>query len=221
MIIKERVIKVKKELIEEYKKVEPATIGHFTNFGFMSSQIKAAFDDIQLVGSAVTVKITPMDSTLCHKALGIAQAGDVIVINRCGDTEYACWGGGLTFAAKIRGIAGVIVDGAVTDIQEIRKMKFPAYYRTITALTTKLLGIDGEINTPVECGGVVVNPGDLIVGDVNGVLVIPPENAERYVQKALELQNEEMNLRRKLEQGELLPHLTGVDELIEKMQKFT
>lgn len=214
MIINKKVEKVNKDIIERYREVEPATIGHFRNFGFMSSALKPAFDEIKLVGTAVTLRIPSMDSTLCHKIIEIAGEGNVIVIDRCGDSEYACWGGVVTLAAKQRNISGVVVDGAITDIVEIKKERFPLYYKRVSPLTTKLLGIDGEINTTIQCGGVVVNPGDLILGDANGIAVISPEDAEVVLEEALRRQKEEEGLIKRIKEGELLAHLSGADSLI-------
>ncbi|MBA7523604.1 4-carboxy-4-hydroxy-2-oxoadipate aldolase [subsurface metagenome] len=214
MIINKKVEKINKDIIERYKEVEPATIGHFRNFGFMSSALKPIFDEIKLVGTAVTLRIPSMDSTLCHKILEIADEGNIIVVDRCGDSEYACWGGGVTLAARQRHISGAIIDGAITDIIEIKKEKFPIYYRSVSALTTKLLGIDGEINTTIQCGGVVVNPGDLILGDANGVVVISPKDAEFILKKALKMQKDEEKLVEKIKEGEMLAHLSGADDLI-------
>jgi regulator of RNase E activity RraA len=218
MIINKKVEKINKDIIEKYREVEPATIGHFRNFGFMSSALKPAFDEIKLVGTAVTLRIPSMDSTLCHKIIEMADEGNVIVIDRCSssDSEYACWGGFLTLVAKQRNISGVIVDGAITDIMEIKKEGIPLYYKKISALTTKLLGIDGEINTTVQCGGVVVNPGDLILGDVNGIVVISPEDAEVVLKEALRIQKEEVELIKKIKKGERLAQLCGADNLINK-----
>jgi len=214
MIINKKVEKINKDIIERYREVEPATIGHFRNFGFMSSAFKPVFDEIKLVGTAVTLRIPSMDSTLCHKIIEIADEGNVIVIDRCGDSEYACWGGLVTLAAKQRNISGAVVDGAITDIVEIKKERFPLYYKRVSSLTTKLLGIDGEINTTIQCGGVVINPGDLILGDANGIVVIPPEDAEVVLEEALRRQKEEEKLIKKIKEGELLAHLSGADNLI-------
>jgi len=214
MIIKERVSKIPRKIIKKYREIEPATIGHIKNFGFMSCSLRPAFDDFKIVGPAVTVRIPSIDSTLCHKVIEVVEEGDVVVIDRCGDTTYACWGGVTTLAAKLQGAAGAIVDGAITDILEIREHTFPVYYRCISALTTKLLGIDGEINTTIQCGGVTVHPGDLIVGDINGVVVVSPDEVEYVLEEALRRQEREKELIRRLKGGELLPHITGVDKLI-------
>ena len=214
MIINKKVEKINKDIIERYSEVESATIGHFRNFGFMSSAFKPAFDEIKLVGTAVTLRIPSMDSTLCHKIIEIADEGNVIVIDRCGDSEYACWGGLVTLAAKQRNISGAVIDGAITDIVEIKKERFPLYYKRVSSLTTKLLGIDGEINTTIQCGGVVINPGDLILGDANGIVVIPPDDAEVVLEEALRRQKEEEKLIKKIKEGELLAHLSGADNLI-------
>jgi len=214
MIINKNVGKINKDIIEKYKKIEPATIGHFRNFGFMSSLLKPAFEDIKLVGVAVTLRIPAMDSTLCYKIIEMASEGNVIVIDRCKDSEYACWGGVTTLAAKMRNVSGVIVDGAITDLIEIRKEKFPVFYRRVSALTTKKLGIDGEINVPIQCGGVVVNPGDLILGDANGIVVISPEEAKDILKKALEKQKREERIIKRIKKGESLSSIYNINNSI-------
>lgn len=221
VIIRTEVKRVSQELIRAFKEVEPATIGHFRSFGFMSSEIKPVFDEIKIVGTAITVRIPSVDSALVHKVLGMVEEGDVIVIDRCGDTEHACWGEVTTVAAEQRGVAGVIVDGAVTDIVEIKKRRFPLFYKTVSALTTKLLGLDGEINTIIQCGGVPVRPGDLIVGDASGVVVISPEDAPVILEKAIRMQEEEKELLKKLESEALLPDLTKIDDLLRSRRSDT
>jgi 4-hydroxy-4-methyl-2-oxoglutarate aldolase len=213
-IIKKRVNRCSADLIAMFKEVEPATLGHVLHQGFMDYTLRCLAKGAKVVGPAVTVKTAGADSTVVHKTMEIAQKGDVVVVDRCGDMRHACWGGVVTLAASLRGIAGGIVDGLATDGEEIEKVGFPLYCKGITALTTKLLGHGGEINTIIQCGGVAVKPGDLIVADSNGILVLDPEMAKPLGERALSMQDREKDLIARLEKGELLPQITAADSLI-------
>lgn len=213
-IINERGPETSTELIEMLKAVEPATVGHFRHHGFMDPSIRPVLKGAKMVGPAVTVKTPGADSTVVHKVMEIVQPGDVIIVDRCGDTIHACWGGVVTLTAHLKKVAGGIVDGPVTDVEEIEELDFPLYSKGISAITTKLLNFGGEINTVVQCGGVIVHPGDLIVADSNGVLVFPPEEARSVAEKALSMQKNEAELIKKLKSGKSLPELTGVNRII-------
>jgi len=218
MIIKDRVDVIDKALIEKFRGAEPPTVGHFRHDGFMNPRIRPLFPESIMVGPAVTVKTPANDSTMVHKVLEIAQPGDVIVVDRCGDTMHACWGGVVTMAAHLLGFAGAVVDGVATDVVEIVELKFPVYCTGTSAITTKILGLGGEINTPVQCGGVVVHPGDLVAADANGVLVIPPEEAESVLEEALKRQEREKTVIQRLRDGEHLADISIANKVIkEKM----
>ena len=193
-IIKERSKGPDPGLIKLLKDVEPATIGHFRHCGFIDPAIGPVLKDTKIVGPALTVKTLGADSTVVHKAMELAKPGDVLVIDRCGDQKHACWGGMVTLSAHLKGLAGGIVDGPATDVDEIEELRFPLYCRGFSAITTKLLGFGGEINTVVQCGGVTIEPGDLIVADRNGIVVLKPNEAEEVASKALAMQEAEKTL---------------------------
>ena len=219
-IINDRLDDTDHDLIELLKKVEPATIGHFKHSGFIDPAIRPLFKGCKIVGPAVTVKTPGADSTVVHKVMEIAQAGDVVVIDRCGDTLHACLGGGVALAAYCRGLAGAIVDGPCTDVDEIEELGLPVYGRGLTAITTKLLGFGGEINTAISCGGVTVHPGDLIVADDNGIVVLRPQEALHVAEKAIAMQEREVGLLNDLKAGKNLPDLTKANQLIrQSMEK--
>lgn len=218
-IIKERARKPDKELIELLKNVEPATVGHFRHYGFMNPSIRPVIAKSHIVGPAVTVKTAGSDSTIVHKAMEIVEPGDVIVIDRCGDYLHACWGGVVTLAAHLKGAAGGIIDGPGTDLEEIAEVGFPLYCRGASAITTKLHGYGGEINTVVQCGGVTVHPGDLIVADSNGILVLRLDEAANVAKRALAMQKAEKQLIEELKAGKSLPALTGANSIIAKVNE--
>lgn len=210
-VIKERGPNPPRELIEMLKTVEPATMGHFKHYGFIDPSIRPVLNDVKMVGPAVTVRTPGADSTIGHKVMDLVEPGDVIVIDRCGDTIHACWGGMVTLADHLKGVAGAIVDGPATDINEIIEIEFPLYSKGVTAITTKFLGIGGEINTVIHCGGVTVHPGDLIVADTDGIVVLRPDEAQKVAEMAIAMQERE-----KLKQGQSLPEITGANVIIAK-----
>ncbi|MFE8698420.1 RraA family protein [Cytobacillus sp. FJAT-53684] len=209
----------KRELTEDIKnrllKIDPATIGHWLQFGFMNSRIKAMVNNIKVVGSAFTVKTTSIDSVMVHKAVSLAREGDILVIDRNGDEKYACVGEIIVYAAKKRNLAGIIVDGPITDIQSVRELNFPVYSTGLSPVTTRLVGNTGEINTTIQCGGVTVEPGDTILGDDNGLLVLSKDlNIQEWLLKAEEKEAMEKIMKDKIDQGLPLASITKADQLL-------
>ncbi|MEE4264330.1 MAG: RraA family protein [Desulfobacteraceae bacterium] len=218
-VIKDRPKSPDPELIKLLKDVEPATVGHFRHYGFIDPDIRPVLKDTKVVGPAITVKTPGADSTVVHKVMEIAKPGDVLVVDRCGDREHACWGGMVTLSAHLKGLAGGIIDGPATDVDEIEALKFPLYCRGLSAMTTKLLGLGGEINTVVQCGGVTVEPGDLIVADRNGIVVLKPNEAREVALKALAMQEAEKGLEKELRKGKSLSSLSKANAIIAESQK--
>ena len=219
-IIKERSKDPDPGLIKLLKDVEPATVGHFRHHGFIDPAIRPILKDVKVVGPALTVKTPGADSTVVHKVMELAKPGDVLVIDRCGDQKHACWGGMVTLSAHLKGLAGGIVDGPATDVDEIEELGFPLYCRGLSAITTKLLGFGGEINTVVQCGGVTVEPGDLIVADRNGIVVLKPSEAEEVATKALAMQEAEKTLAQELRNGKSLPSLSRANAIIAESENI-
>jgi 4-hydroxy-4-methyl-2-oxoglutarate aldolase len=219
-VINPRVSKLSAELIERYRAVQPATIGHLIEFGFCDPALRPVWRTFKLVGPAVTVRTSALDSAIVHMAIDVAEPGDVILIDRNGDQKHACWGEMTSLAAKLKGIAGAIVDGCTTDIAEIEEMKFPVYSRQASPITTKGLALEGEINTVVQIGGVPVNPGDLVVGDVNGILIVPANLAPELIDASETREQREGWVRAELHKGRKLSDISAAAEKIRaQMQK--
>ena len=195
MRIGERGVKLSGELIEQYRAVAPATIGHLAGTRVMASEIKPGYRNCKLVGQAFTVSSVGLDISATSKACELIEAGEVMVVDRGGDVENACIGEFRALAQQKKGVAGWVIDGAATDILEIDAMKFPIFARTWSARVGHPANLGGLINLPVTCGGVVVHPGDLIVGDDNGVAVLSPEEAETLLAKCLEVEAREAERR--------------------------
>jgi len=127
---------------------------------------------LKILGPACTVKVFPGDNLMVHKALDIAGPGDVIVVDAGGSSMNAVLGDLVTAKSRHRGIAGFVVDGYIRDLPGILRLGSPVFARGVTPIGPLHRG-PGEVNFPIQCGGIVVQPGDLIVGDLNGVVVVP------------------------------------------------
>ena len=131
---------------------------------------------LRILGPACTVKVFPGDNLMVHKALDIAEPDDVIVVDAGGSTMNAVLGDLVVSKSRHRQIAGFVVDGLIRDLPGILKLGTPVFARGVTPIGPLHRG-PGEVNFPIQCGGIVVHPGDLIVGDLNGVVVVPREIA--------------------------------------------
>ncbi|MGF9564328.1 RraA family protein [Neorhizobium sp. JUb45] len=187
-VIKDMPEQIPQEDLDLLSGVETATVGHWRLFGFMDRQIQPLLPGRRVVGTAVTLAIAGPDSTLLHHATGQLRPGDILVVDRLGDDKYACWGGGVTVAAKAAGAVAGIVDGPCTDLTEIQDSDFPMWSRGLSPITTRLYDLGGGFNIPVSCGGAVVMPGDAILADESGVLVIPRDEVRAVSEEALKRQ---------------------------------
>lgn len=188
--------RVSPDLVEAYKAIAPATLGHLHNIRFMDPGIRPVQDEVILVGPAFTVRTHGMDSSATRLVEKHARPGDVIVVDRGGDHRHAVIGEFRALSLQRLGLAGWIVDGAATDIVELKKIGFPVYSRTISALVAKPIAVEGSVGFPVHCGGVVVNSGDLIVADANGVAVLSEAEAKQHLSHGLAVAEREVQMRK-------------------------
>ena len=204
-------VRVSDELVEGFKSIPPPTIGHARMRGFMDTGIKPLYRlGAVIVGRAVTAKLTPGDVTYTRPAVEALGPGDILVMDLSGETRVAAWGEMTSLAAKVKGAVGVIIDGACTDLLEISEMQMPTWSRGLSALVGRRLEHDGGINIPIQCGGVLVNPGDLIVADDNGIVVIPPAEAEAVYKTARWWEDRSPEQRIWIQNGGSLADLTGL-----------
>lgn len=205
------------ELLAQLGKIPPATIGHVLEHEFMDVGLRPIGKKFSFVGPAVTVRCFGIDSSIVHYAVDAAQPGDVIVVDRLGDMRYACWGGGVSLGAQVRGIVGAVVDGVLTDRVEIEEMGFHVFGRGISPVTTRGGGLTGELNVPVRCGGLIVNPGDIILADDDGVLVLAPERVAAIVAEFMPRVLREPEMQRQLREGNVsLSERSGAKRRIEE-----
>ncbi|WP_251613999.1 RraA family protein [Senimuribacter intestinalis] len=185
-IINTKVRRLPDALIERFRQISPSELGHALEFGFMNNDITLLdkSKDTYVVGSAITARIPATDSTMVYKAMTYSEPGDVLVIDMQGEKRHACWGEMTTLTAKRFGLQAVVVDGPNTDSKEIKEKDFPVFSKGQSNLTTKIFGFKGDVNVPVCCGGCVVCPGDLILGNSDGIVVVPYDFAEKLIEIA-------------------------------------
>lgn len=158
-------------LLRSLESVSFPTLGHFMEDGFADHRIRAMVPNVKVIGRAVTLKLLSPDAIPVNRALSQLKPGDVLVIDMSGNHTHAPVGAVTACAALNAGARGVIVDGVVTDLIELRSTGLPVFARGTSLLTTKKRDTMSSLfNEPVICGGVVVRPGDIVLADDNGVL---------------------------------------------------
>lgn len=179
--------------------------------GVMRSYLRPLSTETRFVGPALTVRLEPGNQVDCLDALSVAQAGDVIVVDAAGETETSIWGGLMSGLCKVKGVVGAVVDGAIRDTDETRDLGFFIFSKAIVPRSThspysgRMDPI--EVNVPIQCAGVLVRPGDLVLGDEIGVVVIPLENAAQVLEKAREQAEKEEKTRAKIREGKTVEEL--------------
>ena len=183
--INPRVPGLEAQVVEAFKSIPVAAIGDSMsrNVGTLGLRQYHARLDTVLCGPAVTVRVRPGDNLMIHKALMMVQPGDVLVIDGGGDVSQALVGGLMRTTCVARKLAGLVIDGAIRDLCEWAEEGMPIFARGHTHRGPSKDG-PGEINVPVSCAGMAVLPGDLIVGDADGVIAVPAADAAEVLQRS-------------------------------------
>lgn len=210
------------DLLEVLRDAEPATIGHFLHTGFMAPEIRCLTPGyVRIAGTAVTARCYGADTTIVHYALGKLRPGDILVLDRAGDVRHAACGGGVAYAAREAGCIGIIIDGMATDIQELREYGLPVWGRGLSVVTGKRQFGQGDFCVPVSCGGVAVEPGDAILADENGVLVLQAPQIRSAAERAIGMQRDEKQRLEQVTRGERLPDINGTNARIREIMAGT
>ena len=179
-----------RDLVERFRGLaSPNLADAMGRFNFMDPGIQSR-SGLPMCGLAVTVNCRPADNLMVHKALQIAEPGDVVVVSTCGNVTSAVFGELMCHTAVAAGLGGSVVDGAIRDVEGIARLGLPAFSRAVCAGGCDKDG-PGEINVPISCGGAVVSPGDIVVGDRDGVVIVARSNAEEVFQLVTELMERE------------------------------
>lgn len=208
-----RIHRPESALIQGYAGIPVANIAdNMQRMACMDARIRPV-NSVPLLGPAITVKSRPGDNLLLYKAIDLAQPGDIVVLNAQGDVTNSVMGELMASWAKTKGIGGFIIDGAIRDYGALQQMDLPVYAAGITPAGPYKDG-PGEINVPVSCGGLVVNPGDIIVGDEDGIVVINRHEAAEILELAKATIRKEQKIMEKIQNGTF--DVAWLDEALEK-----
>ena len=208
-----------KGLVSEFRKLFTGCISDAMNKGgAMCSAIKPLVKQVKVAGPASTVWTYPGDIMTLVKAIDMAQKGDIVVVDGRGFTEAAIWGELLTRSAILRGIEAVIIDGAVRDIADIRKLRYPVFAR-VAIPCNGTMGFVGNINVPIQCGGILVNPGDIVLGDDDGVVVVPQQQAKEVLEDAKNIAKAEVKIKDLIKKGKTVGKILNIDTVLGELAK--
>ena len=171
-----------------------------------------------MAGPAFTLRVHAADILMVGKAVSECPAGHVLVVDGRGHRDTALWGGIITVAARLKGMAGVVIDGAIRDRAEIAADSFPVFARSVVP-NAGGAEYEGDIGVPVHCGGLPVNPSDWVVGDADGVVVVPAGRLETALSGAERLQVVEERITEAVLRGEDLGALLRYDAVLETKRK--
>lgn len=198
------------QMLQQFEGIPTSILSDSMNrFQSMSGEIKPLRAGSALIGVAFTVEAMESSNWEAHQALTLTQAGDVLVIAARGGMQSAVWGHVMTSAARLRGLAGVVIDGCIRDAADNRADSLPIYCRGI-APGGPHKGWQGNINMPVACAGTVVHPGDIVVGDDDGVVVIPLRYADEVLAEARQRMATEEEWYRRIAAGETTASIIGL-----------
>ena len=176
--------------------------------GNLPSAIKPIAPGMKICGPAYTVMTIPGDNKILHRAYAYAQPGDVLVVHCSDYYEAGYWGDLMSLGAKTKGIAGLVIDACIRDADDIEAMGFPVFSRGLCIKGTSSIE-GGTLNEPIVIGGVVVHPGAIIVGDRDGVVVVPKERIQEAIEKATAREAREESIRVQLRQGKTSIQIYG------------
>jgi 4-hydroxy-4-methyl-2-oxoglutarate aldolase len=209
------------------KRPDPALVKEFATFG--TALITDAMDrframrgvlpvirGMRLAGPAVTVQTYRCDNLMVHVGLEIAQAGDILVVDAGGITYTGVWGGHMTDMALNKKLGGIVVDGAIRDSAEMITKHFSAFCKGVCPQGGHK-DDPGSVNIPIACGNVTVNPGDIIIGDDDGVAVIPQEMIIEVMERCRKIKAKEIEQEKAMAQGKTLFELIGMPKQLEAL----
>jgi len=193
------------ELVQKFKDWSTGNISDANGRGgAMDYRIKPLESTMRFVGTAITVKARPIDNLIIYKAMQIAKPGDVLVISNDNSTSSSVFGDHVAAIAKALGIVAFVTDGLARDAAGLREVGLPVFFRGINPNGPYKDG-PGEINFPISCGGLPVNPGDVLVGDEDGVVVIPKEDLPSVVNNLDIIGKKEKQMSDDFANGKLIP----------------
>lgn len=216
-IIRQRTVQVDPAILRGFKDLlkiySPSCVvaDSQERYGVMRSYMRPLTNNTRFVGPALTVQLEPGNQVDCLDALSVAKEGDVIVVDAAGETETSIWGGLMSGLCMMKGVVGAVVDGAIRDTDETRDLGFQIFSKAIVPRSTHS-PFSGrtdpiEVNGSIQCAGVLVNPGDLVLGDEIGVVVIPLDKAAEILEKARTQAGNEEKTRARIREGKTVDQI--------------
>jgi len=177
--------------------------------GLMRPYLRPIYHGPAIAGPAVTVSCASGDNLMLHAGLDTCVAGDVLVVSTTSDSDHGMFGSLLGLSSQVRGVVALVIDAGVRDVSELTAMRFPVWAKLICAKGTTKNG-PGSVNVPIECAGVCVRPGDIILADFDGVVVVSAESAESVASAATERHEHEQRVRERLKCSESTVDILGL-----------
>ena len=205
--------KLDKEILKRWSKIPTCIVGDCMNRqNIMSSRIGSIENGMHLCGQARTVSVTHGDNSAIHAALTLINKGEVLVVDGGGFLDRAVWGELMNLSSIKIGLEGVVIDGSVRDIAELRKLPLPVFSAGVSA-TGPTKGGGGKIDVLISCGNVAIKSGDIIIGDDDGVAVIPLEYSEKLYKESIDKIKMEEETIKEINSGKNHKDIFGIKEI--------